>query len=394
MTTGKHGLAPPSALDGRLDAVRAALAAHELDALVVSHLPHLYYLLNLRASAGLAIVGRDPDDLTLVIDFRYAEAVRRLRSAGAMPRTLDVVPVPTDGTYDGTLAGRLRAAGIPRRVGVESDHCSVRRWNWLTRALGAAVELAPSTELIERARMVKDTHEIALFRTAGRMLADAVAPAAAAVRAGRTELEVAREIDAVLQRSGFEAPAFETIVAAGPNGALPHAHPGQRRIQAGDLVLLDFGGIHHGYCVDLSRTVAVGTIPAEARRLHDAVAEAQAAAMAVAAPGVRASEVDTAARAALARHGLADAFGHSTGHGLGIEVHELPRIGHPRTTATGETDDVVLAPGMVFTIEPGVYVPDVGGVRIEDDVLLTGDGCEVLTATGEPRERGTGRMPA
>ena len=379
MTTEGNALAPRLQLAGRLDALRARMVAAELDALVVSHLPHLYYLLNLRASAGLAVVGRDLNDLTLIIDFRYAEAVRRLQAAGAMPPALEVVPVPTGGTYDGTLADCLRAAGTGRHIGIESDHCTVRRWRWLAHVLDGSTQLVPSTELIERTRMVKDAHEIALFRDAGGMLADAVAPAVNAVRAGRTELEVAREIDSILYSAGFEALAFETIVAAGPNSALPHAHPGERRIEAGDLVLLDFGGVHRGYCVDLSRTVAVGTLSAQARRLHHAVAEAQAAAMAVAAPGVRASAVDAAARAALARHGLADAFGHSTGHGLGIEVHELPRIGRARTTETGETDDTELAPGMVCTIEPGVYVPDLGGVRIEDDVLLTENGIEVLT---------------
>ena len=208
-----------------------------------------------------------------------------------MPPAIDIVPVPAGGTYDGALADRLSAGGTGRRVGIESDHCTVRRWRWLTHALDGAAELVPSTELIERTRMVKDAHEIALFRTAGRMLADAVPLATGAVRVGWTELAVAREIDAILLDAGFEALAFETIVAAGPNGALPHAHPGERRIEAGDLVLLDFGGVHHGYCVDLSRTVAADTVPAEARRLHHAVVEAQAAAMAAARPGVRAGEV-------------------------------------------------------------------------------------------------------
>ena len=372
-------LAPLGRLEARLAEIRRALAGHEFDALAISHLPHLQYLLNLRASAGTVVVGRKPDTLTLIIDFRYSEAVRRLQHAGAMPPGLDVVQVPPDGTYDGTLAGCLRAAHAGRRVGLEADHCTLRRWHWLSHALDGVVELAPSTELIEQVRMVKDAHELGLFRNAGHMLAGAVAPAAAAVRAGRTEIDVAREIDAILLDAGFEGLAFETIVAAGPNGALPHAHPGERRIEASDLVLLDFGGVHHGYCVDLSRTVAVGRAPAAARRLHDAVVEAQAAAISAARPGVRASKVDAAARAALARHDLADAFGHSTGHGLGLEVHELPRIGRPRATGAGETDDVILAPGMIFTIEPGVYVPDVAGVRIEDDVLVTGDGIEVLT---------------
>ena len=378
-------LAPVGRLEARLEAIRLALAGQALDALAVSHLPHLQYLLNLRASAGIVVVGRKPDTLTLIVDFRYSEAVRRLQQVDAMPPGLDVVPVPPDGTYDGTLAGCLRTARAGRRVGLEADHCTLRRWDWLSQTLSGVVELAPSSELIERVRMVKDAHEIALFRNAGRMLADAVGPAAAAVRAGRTEIEVAREIDGILLDAGFDGLAFETIVAAGSNGALPHAHPGERRIEAGDLVLLDFGGVHYGYCIDLSRTVAVGKAPVAARRLHDAVVEAQAAAMAAARPGVRASEVDAAARATLARHDLAEAFGHSTGHGLGLEVHELPRIGRPRATGAGETDDVILAPGMVFTIEPGVYVSELGGVRIEDDVLVTGDGIEVLTPA--PRRR-------
>lgn len=372
-------LAPVGRLEARLEAVRLALAGHGLDALAVSHPPHLQYLLNLRASAGIAVIGRKPETLILIVDFRYSEAVRRLQQVGAMPSGLDVVPLSPDGTYDGTLAGCLRAARAGSRIGLEADHCTLRRWTWLSHTLDGVVELTPSPDLIERVRMVKDPHEIELFRSAGRMLADAVAPAAAAVRAGRTEIAVAREIDGILFDAGFDRLAFETIVAAGTNGALPHAHPGERRIEASDLVLLDFGGVHHGYCVDLSRTVAVGKAPVAARRLHDAVVEAQAAAMAAARPGVRASEVDAAARASLARHDLAGAFGHSTGHGLGLEVHELPRIGRPRATGTWEGDDVILEPGMVFTIEPGVYLPEVGGVRIEDDVLVTGDGIEVLT---------------
>ena len=159
---------------------------------------------------------------------------------------------------------------------------------------------------------------------------------------------------------------------------MPHACPSERKLTEGDLVILDFGGVHQGYCVDVSRTVSIGAPNPQTSRLHRAVREAQAAAMAASVPGVLASEVDGAARTVLEHYGLADRFGHGTGHGLGIDVHELPRVGKRRTSGDGP-DDLTLAPGMVFTIEPGVYVPDLGGVRIEDDVLMTGAGLEVLT---------------
>ena len=363
--------APPERLAARASALRRELAARGLDAIVVTALPHLFYLLNLRASAGVAIVEREPPGLRLIIDFRYVEAVNRLLEQGIAPPDLETVQV--ESTYDETLCDVLR--GRPAaRVAVEADHLSVRRWMWLQKE----VDLSPAVELIERARMVKDRHEAETLRKAGRMLAAIVGPACACARRGRSEIEVARDVERLIEEAGFERPAFDSIVASGPNGALPHAHPTGRRLVGGDLVILDFGGVHEGYCVDVSRTVSVGPPTCETRRLHRAVREAQSAALAAAAPGVLASDVDGAARTALEGHGLADRFGHGTGHGLGIDVHELPRIGKRRTGPAGP-DDVALAAGMVFTIEPGVYVPDLGGVRIEDDVLMTEAGIELLT---------------
>ena len=353
--------------------MRRELRDRGLDTLVVTALPHLFYLLNLRASAGIAVVEREPPALRLAIDFRYVEAVNRLLRQGIAPPDLDVVQV--ESTYDETLRRILRRRPAARAA-IEADHLSVRRWTWLQQALEA--ELTPAVELVERARMIKDRHETQVLREAGRMLAAVVGPACRLARRGRTEIEVAKDVERLIEEAGFERPAFDSIVAAGPNGALPHACPTARPLAAGDLVLLDFGGVHEGYCVDVSRTVSVGPPTAEMRRLHRAVREAQAAALAAAAPGVLASEVDGAARAVLERYGLADRFGHGTGHGLGIDVHELPRVGKRRTGAA-EPDDTALAAGMVFTIEPGVYVPDLGGVRIEDDVLVTEAGIEVLT---------------
>lgn len=370
-------LAPRERLAARIGVLREDLRARGLDALIVTALPHLFYLLNLRASAGILVVEREPPALRLVIDFRYAEAVNRLLAGGSTPAALEVAPVT--GTYDETLCGLLR--GRPGlRTAIEADHLSVRRWTWLQHELAA--ELAPEVELIERARMVKDPHETAVLREAGRMLAGIADPVCGCARRGRTEIDVAKDIERLIEAAGFERPAFDSIVASGPNGALPHAHPTSRKLAGGDLVVLDFGGVHHGYCVDMTRTVAVGAPDPAKARLHRAVREAQSAALAACTPGALASEVDCAARAVLERYGLGDRFGHGTGHGLGIDVHELPRIGKRRTGSA--PDDLTLAPGMVFTIEPGVYVPDLGGVRIEDDVLVTGAGIEVLT----PARRG------
>jgi Xaa-Pro aminopeptidase len=198
------------------------------------------------------------------------------------------------------------------------------------------------------------------------------------VQPGRSEIDVAAELDWIIKQTGFERPAFETIVASGPNSALPHARPTRRVLREGDGVVLDFGGVYDGYCVDLTRTLPLGDVGADFRRLFAAVAEAQQAAIASVRPGVSANQVDAAARDVLSRYGLEEAFGHGTGHGLGLEVHEEPRIAKARTGLP----DVPLEPGMVFTIEPGVYVDGIGGVRIEDDVLVTKAGCEVLTAPG------------
>jgi len=184
---------------------------------------------------------------------------------------------------------------------------------------------------------------------------------------------VAAAIDSAMRTAGFQRPAFDTIVASGPNGALPHARPTDRTLLAGEGVVLDFGGVYDGYCVDLTRTLQLGRVSARFRRMFDAVRDAQAAGIAAVRPGARAIDIDGAARAVLDARGLGEAFGHGTGHGLGLEVHEEPRL-----SKLAPAEEVVSA-GMVFTIEPGAYVAGVGGVRIEDDVLVVSGGCELLT---------------
>jgi Xaa-Pro aminopeptidase len=223
--------------------------------------------------------------------------------------------------------------------------------------------------------MVKDDEEIAVFREAAARLSGIARRLPELARPGRTEQEVAAAIEEAMRRAGFSRPAFDTIVASGPNSALPHASPTSRVLQPGEPTVLDFGGVYSGYCVDLTRTVQLGPASAEIGRIFSAVAEAQRAAIAAVRPGQRPSEVDAAARSVLERQGLGEVFGHGTGHGLGLEIHEDPRVGR---LVPGQPDDP-LVPGVVITIEPGAYVPGLGGVRIEDDVLVTVNGCEVLT---------------
>jgi Xaa-Pro aminopeptidase len=380
--------APALPFADRIARLRNDLRVLNLDAFVITHLPNLRYVTGFAGTAGAAIV--TPGRCTLVVDFRYVTAARDVLAA--LPQ--DLIDLHTvELTYDDALVDVLGLSGIPgrsgvARVGVEGASMTVNRFNRLAAALvkpdsgggeesamTRSVTLVPTDKTIEARRAVKDAFEIATLREAARRLSMVARAIPAFVQEGRSELAVAADIDSSIRAAGFERPAFDTIVAAGANSARPHARPGPRTLAAGDGVVLDFGGIYDGYCVDLTRTLHVGVPGPELRRLAGAVREAHAAAIAAVKPGARPSEIDAAARDVLARHGLAEAFGHGTGHGLGLEVHEDPRI----SKLPGALPDDPVVPGMVFTIEPGAYVGGLGGVRIEDDVLVVEGGCDVLT---------------
>ncbi len=357
---------------GRLRRLQADRDEAGVPALVVSSPPNITYLCGFTATAGLLVLS--PGDERLLVDGRYVEAARRQVAAGLMA-SVEVEPVT--GRYDQALsgvAGRLGAV----RIGFEACQVTVATLTAWRRATAGA-EWVPTERLIERRRMLKDPVEIAVLRQACRGLADVAGRLSEWVAEGRSEREVARDLDTAIERVGLDGPAFPTIVSSGPNSALPHARPTDRRLRAGDLVMLDFGGRLDGYCGDLTRMAAVGQVGAEARALFEAVREAQAAAIAAVRPGQLASAVDTAAREVLERRGLGEAVRHATGHGLGLELHEAPRIARPDSH-----DAERLETTMVCTIEPGAYVDGLGGVRLEDDVLVTADGCEVLTAA--PRD--------
>ena len=367
--------APTVVLGRRHDRIRDALRQQSLDALVITGLSNVTYLTNFTGSAAVVIL--TGERLLFITDFRYQTTIADLQqSAYACP---DLQLVPVGGSYDATVAktiSELRSG----RVAFEAAHLPVSRHQWWQAFLSKAASppsLVATEDIVEAARAVKDAHEIEVMREAGRRLSDAAASIVDVLRAGRTEREVAAMIDLRLRAVGFDRPAFDTIVAAGPNAALPHARPSDRRLAEGDLVVLDFGGVYDSYCVDLTRTIFLGRASSRAQRVHAAVLSAHDAAIAAVGPGQSRFAVDAAARNRLAGLGFADAFGHGTGHGLGLDVHEAPRIVQDRPDVDRRHE--FLAPGMIFTIEPGAYFPGWGGVRIEDDVLVTNTGAELLT---------------
>jgi len=291
--------------------------------------------------------------------------------------------IEVEGSYDAGLAELLVGPGqgidrpSERRIGFEAAHLTVSRLAWLERAIDGRLALVSTMGVVESARVVKDAYELATMRKAGRLLSDVTRDILRTVGAGQSERDLALDIDWRLRRAGFERTAFETIVASGPNAALPHARPTERKLSEEDLVVLDFGGVYDSYCVDLTRTVSIGQASPRARQVYAAVLNGHDQALAAVRPGASRFAVDEAARAVLEQQGMGAAFGHGTGHGLGIEVHEDPRITRKRPDV--DTRDEALVPGMVFTIEPGAYFPGWGGVRIEDDVVVTGGGGELLT---------------
>jgi Xaa-Pro aminopeptidase len=356
----------------RLARLRDLIRGAGLDALLVTSLPNVAYLTGLFASAAAVIVTRN--GASLITDGRYLGIAKKLF---ADVKDVDLVFAPANRPFDVSFAEGLCTIG-KGRAGFEAAHLSVKRHVDLTKRLGA---LGPDTQLeateglVERLRILKDEWELGVMSEAGRRLSDAAKCIIPKALAGMKEREVAALIEAELRRVGFDKPAFDTIVASGPNSAVPHYRAGDRVLTAGDLAVLDFGGMFQGYAVDLTRTITVGPASARQRRLLEDVGAAQDAAFGAVREGAMATEIDRAARESMERAGLGQMFGHATGHGLGLEVHERPRVAPSRGELPGEP----LQPGMVFTIEPGAYFPDWGGARIEDDAALTTAGAVWLT---------------
>lgn len=332
---------------------------HPAAALVVTDPVNIRYLTGFHGSNGALLLSEG--DAALVTDSRYVEQARAQATGVDIQQGRDV------------LADALQAAG-DRNALLEGHHLNALRWRTISAAHPRA---ALSDHVVEDLRAIKDSAETAALATACAVSAEALQQVLADPVAGRTEREVARQLEWLLAEGSAEGPGFDSIVAAGPHSAIPHHSPTDRPIERGDLLKMDFGARVHGYHADITRTFVVAADPADwQRELHELVAQAQHAAMAGAVAGASIADVDARARVPIAAAGHAEHFGHGLGHGVGLAVHERPLIG-PRSGGT-------LAAGMTVTIEPGVYLPGLGGVRIEDTVLVEDGACRPLVAL--PRE--------
>jgi Xaa-Pro aminopeptidase len=350
----------------RLDRVDALLGERELDALLVTGAANLRYLTGYDGSNGLALVGASGERLFLT-DFRYATQIETEVSE-VFDRQIGKADLIADlGAWLDGLGARQ-----PLRLGFEDDHLTVRRCNTLREHVPAGVELVAAGGIVEELRIVKDAEELRRIRAAAALIDDVLATIVQQGLVGRSEREVAIDLENEMRRLGASAPSFPTIVAAGAQGALPHATPRDVAIAAGTLVVVDLGAELDGYCSDCTRTFATGELDAEQREVYELVLRAQEAGLAAVAPGPTGSAVDAVAREVIAAGGYAEQFGHGLGHGVGIEVHEAPRLSQVGGAAQ-------LAAGNVVTVEPGVYLPGRFGVRIEDLVAVTDDGHEVLS---------------
>ena len=344
----------------RQSALRAVLEGEGLDALLVTHLPNVRYLTGFSGSAALLLV--HAEGTVLVTDFRYAAQAPAEAGAAA------TVEVDQKSVWD--RLGRV-LSGLPQgSLGIEAHSLTVKdaeRVTGLTRS-----RVVPTADHVERLRTVKAPEEVAAIRAAAELAQDALAEVLPTIEVGQSELEIGATLEAALRRRGSEWHPFPTIVASGPRSALPHARTSARTVGRGEWLLLDFGAQVDGYCADLTRTVVVGARADERQRaMYDLVRCAQGRALEQLRPGMTGREGDALAREVIAGRGFGDAFGHSLGHGLGLEVHEAPRL--------APTSEAPVPRGAVVTVEPGVYFPSWGGIRLEDDLYLGADGPELLS---------------
>jgi Xaa-Pro aminopeptidase len=341
---------------GRGDRLAASLAERELDLILITDLTNVRYLTGFTGTNGACICGSDTR--LFLTDFRYTER------AAAEVDGWEAITVTDD--WLGGIAAHLSG-----RFGFEDDHVSVRLLERLKGKLAEGVEPVPAGGAVEKLRRIKDDGELAAIAAASALADEVWTWSLERGFGGRSEREVAQAAEARIRELDAE-PSFPTIVAAGPNGALPHAEPGERRIGSGELVVFDMGAQLDGYCSDGTRTFAVGEPSEEGRAVYETVRAAHAAALDAVAAGVGGEDLDRVARELIAEAGYGDRFGHGLGHGVGLEVHEGPRVS-PRS-------EDVLEIGEVVTIEPGVYLPGKLGVRIEDLIVVNDGGCRNLSS--------------
>jgi Xaa-Pro aminopeptidase len=360
---------PPMDVAGRLDRLRAALAGDgdaSAEALLVTKLVNIQWLTGFTGSAGFAVVR--PDRALLVTDGRYRTQAAEQVAAAGLGDAVEIAIGTTMAAQAELLAAATNDLGTLALEAHAVTWADQRRY-----ADELAPELVASVGLADRLRVEKDDGEIARIEAAAAIATEALTNVRHRLWDGLTEADFGLELDTEMRRLGATAPSFDTIVASGPNSAKPHHRPSGRRIVEGDLVVLDFGAKVDGYCSDMTRTVAIGEPTVEQQRIIDVVTEAQAAGVAAVRDGADCRAVDAACRDLITAAGWGDSFGHGTGHGVGLEIHEDPRV------SPAAPEGATLVSRSVVTVEPGVYLAGIGGVRIEDSVVVTADGCRSIT---------------
>jgi Xaa-Pro aminopeptidase len=345
----------------RRQQIAQQLGEHKVDVLVVSGLPNVRYLSGFTGSNGLLLLSKG--QAILFTDPRYT-----IQASQESDCTVRIV---RGSLYD--AAAQLLKRKKWKQIGFERNRLTFGGYLEIQEKLDLGASLRPTAGLVEKQRMIKSQQEVEAIRTSVQTYSKAFARAIAKIRPHMTETDLAAELEYQMRRLGAEKPAFETIVAAGARTALPHAQPTTEKLHK--LLLIDMGCMRAGYASDMTRMLHLGKPGSQTRELYKAVLEAQLAAVDAVRAGVKAGDVDRAARRVLKAHGFEKQFVHSTGHGLGLEIHEPPRL--------GKRDATYLEAGMAITIEPGAYIEGFGGVRIEDTVLVTESGCEILTPTAK-----------
>lgn len=342
----------------KLAKLRQALIDEKIDALLITNDYNRRYMTGFTGTAGVAIVSKD--DAVFITDFRYTEQ--------AAEQVKDFRIVQHEGLIVEEVAQQVALMGV-QTLGFEKDALTYGTYTLYKNAVKA--EFAPTAGLIEKIRLIKTEQEINIIKAACEIADQAFTHILGFIEPGKTELEVSNELEFFMRKQGATSSSFDIIVASGVRSALPHGVATHKVIEKGDFVTLDFGALYNGYISDITRTIAVGQPSDKLVEMYNVVLESQLLALEKVGPGMTGIEADAVARDYLKSKGYGEAFGHSTGHGIGLEVHEGPGLSFRSET--------VLEPGMAVTIEPGVYLPGIGGVRIEDDILITATGNEKLT---------------
>lgn len=342
----------------KLMKLREQMQKRELDSLLVTNPYNLRFITGFTGTAGLALI--TPNDAWFITDFRYTE------QAGEQVKEFKVVQAQK-GLID--EVARIAHEAAVERLAFEQDYMTFATYSQYLEKLSATLE--PVSGLIEKLRMVKSPEELEVLKAAAKIADDAFEHICSYIKAGMTELEVSNELEFFMRSQGATSSSFDIIVASGLRSALPHGVASDKKIESGDLITLDFGALYNGYVSDITRTVAVGEPSDKLKEIYHVVLESQVLALEKIKPGMTGIEADAIARDYIKSKGYGEAFGHSTGHGIGLEVHEGPGLSFRSET--------ILEPGMAVTVEPGIYLPGIGGVRIEDDILITETGNERLT---------------